>query len=203
MGSQDAFDTSLKNRPDIMTARAELVRRSKAIAALRAELDSSPHVTPDELVRTSRYRQSLIDHHHDQRECVEALDAVHQGLRQTLRLFGGLRVNLEIQRRAVAIAIRRVDLMQAPLHAPVAPPTPGQRPAQFGPTAGAGLLASLSGLRETQTSFMRVWLSYLAARMVLSRGLGIMILDEQGRWVDTPLPKSKGRESKETRPGTS
>jgi hypothetical protein len=201
MNAQDAFAVAFKNRADIMTARAELVRRSQEIAALRAGLGLGPQATSDRLLRTSRYRQSLIDYHQDHREYVEALDAVHQDLRQTLRSLEGLGVNLEIQRRAVAIAIRRVDLMHAPLTAPVPPPAPGQRPPLYGPTAAVGFMASLSDLRETKASFMRVWLNHLAARMVLCRDLGIMALDEKGRWADTPLPKSKGRESKETTPG--
>ena len=37
---------------------------------------------------------------------------------------------------------------------------------------------------------MSVWLNYYAARMRLSRELGLMTLDDQGRWVDVDLPSS-------------
>ena len=34
---------------------------------------------------------------------------------------------------------------------------------------------------------MSVWLNYHASRMRLARELGIMQLDDQGRWLDTGL----------------
>jgi hypothetical protein len=42
-------------------------------------------------------------------------------------------------------------------------------------------------LRSTQNNFMSVWLNYHATRMRLSRELGIMQLDEEGRWIDEPI----------------
>jgi hypothetical protein len=93
-------------------------------------------------------------------------------------------MDLEIQRRAVTIAIRRVDMTRSAFYAPVRPPQPGQRPAQFGPTAATNLLTALSALRNTQNNFMGVWLNYYAARMRLARELGTMKLDQDGGWMD-------------------
>jgi hypothetical protein len=43
-------------------------------------------------------------------------------------------------------------------------------------------------LRNTQNTFMSVWLSYYAARMRLSRELGVMTIDQDGIWIDEPIP---------------
>jgi hypothetical protein len=87
----------------------------------------------------------------------------------------------------VAISIRRVDLTQEELNKPVPPPAPGEAATQLGPTAALNLLTALSDLRNTQNNFMSVWLNYYATRMQLMRELGLMQIDEQGRWIDTPL----------------
>ena len=137
------------------------------------------------LLERNQYREALINYQRSRRGMIRSRDSLHQGLRQLLRQIERQRTNLEIQRRAVAIAIRRVDLTRARLYAPVPPPQPGQRAAQFGPTAARNLLESLAALRSTQNNFMGVWLSYYAARMRLARELGTMFLDEQGHWIES------------------
>jgi hypothetical protein len=142
------------------------------------------------LLERNNYRQSLIDYQRNRRNFIQSRDSLHLGLRGLLRQIEQLRTDLEIQRRAVAIAIRRVDLTRAALYAPVRPPQPGQRPAQFGPTAATNLLTALSSLRNTQNNFLGVWLNYYAARMRLARELGIMMLDQDGSWIEYPIPTS-------------
>lgn len=136
------------------------------------------------LVERNEYRQSLIDYQRSRREFIQSHDSLHLGLRGLLRQIEQLRLDLEIQRRAVTIAIRRVDMTRAAFYAPVRPPQPGQRPAQFGPTAATNLLTALSALRNTQNNFMGVWLNYYAARMRLARELGTMKLEGDGNWLD-------------------
>jgi hypothetical protein len=111
-------------------------------------------------------------------------------------------MDLEIQRRAVTIAIRRVDMTRAAFYAPVRPPQPGQRPAQFGPTAATNLLTALSALRNTQNNFMGVWLNYYAARMRLERELGTMELDEDGNWIDNPASNSSLAKASDDNPSS-
>lgn len=217
--SDDAFQTALLNRLDIMNNRAVLVDSWRLIAfnadALQSRLDvvasgdistasnnpvsfraptanlrmgvqfDAPFVR---LLERNNYRQSIIDYQRDRREFIQYLDGVHRGLRTLLRDLEQLRVNLEIQRRAVAISIRRVDLTQEDLNRPTAPAAPGQQASQLGPTAALNLLTALSDLRNTQDNFMSVWLNYYAGRIRLMRDLGIMTLDERGRWVDIPIP---------------
>jgi len=138
------------------------------------------------LLERNNYRQTLIDYQRSRRDFIRSYDSLQLGLRGLLRQIEQLRRDLEIQRRAVTIAIRRVDMTRAAFYAPVRPPQPGQRPAQFGPTAATNLLTALSALRNTQNNFMGVWLNYYAARMRLARELGTMKLDPDGRWIAHP-----------------
>ncbi len=173
---------------DIRTARNNPASFRAPAANLRLGLEFDAPFT--RLLERNNYRQSLIDYQRSRRDFIRSHDSLHLGLRGLLRQIEQFRTDLEIQRRAVAIAIRRVDLTRAALYAPVRPPQPGQRPAQFGPTAARDLLTALSALLNTQNNFMSVWLNYHAARMRLARELGIMMLNHDGSWIDNPIPNS-------------
>jgi hypothetical protein len=142
------------------------------------------------LLERNNYRQQLIEYQQSRRDLIQFYDGVKQSMRAQLRNLDQLRTNLEIQRRASVIAIRRVDLSREDLNAPQAPPQPGQPASQLGPTSATNLLSALNDLQGTQDNFMSVYLNYYAGRMRLARDLGVMALDEQGRWVETPLPES-------------
>ncbi|MFM9965839.1 MAG: TolC family protein [Planctomycetaceae bacterium] len=139
------------------------------------------------LQERNNYRQQLINYQQARRQLVQFEDGVHSRLRGLLRQLSQLRTNLEIQRRAMAIAIRRVDLARENLNKPVAAAAPGSAPQQFGPTAARDLLDALSDLRSVQNNVMSVWLAYYASHMTLIRDLGVMQLDENGLWVAQPL----------------
>ncbi len=173
---------------NISTARNNPLSFNARTGTVRAGLEFDAPFT--RLLERNNYRQALIDYQQDRRSFIQSMDSVHRDMRQLMRRLNELRVNLEIQRRAVAISIRRVDLTQEELNKPVAPAEPGQAATQFGPTAALDLLTALSDLRNTQNNFMSVWLNYYATRMQLMRKLGLMQLDEQGRWIDTPLTPS-------------
>lgn len=133
------------------------------------------------------YRAQLISYQQARRRLIQFEDGVHQTLRGRLRQLNQHRANLEIQRRAMAIAIRRVDERRENLNKPVAPAAPGAAPQQFGPTAARDLLDALSDLRSVQNNVMSVWLAYYATHMTLIRDLGVMQLDENNLWVAQPL----------------
>ena len=133
------------------------------------------------------YRAQLIAYQQARRQLIQFEDGVHQNLRTNLRQLNQQRANLEIQRRAMSIAIRRVDERRENLNKPVAPAAPGATPQQFGPTAARDLLDALSDLRTVQNNVMSVWLAYYASHMTLIRDLGVMQLDENGLWVAQPL----------------
>jgi hypothetical protein len=173
---------------DVRTDRNNPVSFRAPTATLRMGLEFDAPFT--RLLERNAYRESLIEYQRSRRDFIQSQDSLHLGLRALLRQIEQLRENLEIQRRAVTIAIRRVDLTQAALSAPVRPPQPGQRPAQFTSTTAINLLSAQSDLRDTQNNFLGVWLDYYATRMRLSRELGIMVLDPEGQWIDYPIPGS-------------
>lgn len=139
------------------------------------------------LVERNNYRQQLIEYQRSRRDLIQTFDGVYFGLRSRLRNLQQLRINLEIQRRATVIAIRRVDLTRETLNEPQPPAQPGEPISTLGPTAAQNLLTAINDLSNVQNNFMSVYLSYYANRMLLARDLGTMMLDEQGRWIDGPL----------------
>ena len=173
---------------DVRTARDNPVSFRAPTATLRLGLELDAPFT--RLLERNAYRESLVTYQRSRRSFIQSRDSIQLGIRGLLRQIEQFRKNLEIQRRAVTIAIRRVDMTRAAFYAPVRPPQPGQRPAQFGPTAATNLLTALAALRNTQNALMSVWLNYYAARMRLDRELGIMVLDQDGRWMDYPPPSS-------------
>jgi hypothetical protein len=177
---------------DVRTARNNPLSFRAPTATVQLGLQFDAPLT--RLIERNNYRESLINYQQSRRDYIQSEDAVHLGLRVLLRQIDQLRTNLETQRRAVAIAIRRVDLTRAALDQPVAPPRPGQRAAQFGPTAAINLLSAQSALRDTQNAFMGVWLNYYAAKMRLDRELGVMVLDAEGQWIEIPSADSMGGE---------
>ena len=135
-------------------------------------------------VERNDFRQQLIFYQQARRQMITYEDGVNRGLRTLLRELEQLRVNLEIQRRAVAISIRRVDQTRENFNKPTPPAQPGQPVAQFGPTAALNLLTALSDLRSSQNNFMSVSLNYHAGRMRLLRDLGIIKIDDEGVWIE-------------------
>jgi hypothetical protein len=147
------------------------------------------------LLERNSYRQQLIEYQRARRGVIQYEDNVYRSLRAELRALEQLRENLELQRSAVAIAVRRVDQTREQLSEPP-PPVPAgvaAAPQQFSPTAALNLLTALSDLRNTQNNFMSVWLVHYATRMQLYRDLGIMELDDRGIWVDRPLSEYRVR----------
>ncbi|MBM4089777.1 MAG: TolC family protein, partial [Planctomycetes bacterium] len=179
-------DLSVNLHGDMTTTGDNPVKFQTPTGSLSASVQIDPPFT--RLRERNNYRQSLIDYSQDRRQYIQFIDNIHLSLRNLLRTLLQLETNLEIQRRAVAISIRRVDLTRENLSQPKPPAAPGDPPAQFGDTAAQDLLTALSDLRNTQNNFMSVWLAHYAARMILQRDLGIMQLDENGRWIDQPLP---------------
>jgi hypothetical protein len=158
---------------------------------LRAGFQFDPPLT--RLIERNIFREALISYQRSRRSVIQYEDGINGNMRQRLRDLERDRVNLEIQRRAVAIAIRRVDQTRETLNKPVPPAAPGGPPAQFGPTAAQNLLSAVSALSDAQNNFMSVWLRYEATRMQLMRDLGVMQIDDHGLWIDEPFDVIKLR----------
>jgi len=171
---------------DMQTARNNPVSFRAPAGTMRLGLEFDAPFT--RLLERNNYRQSLIDYQQNRRRFIQSCDSLQQGLRGLLRQIEQLRTDLEIRRRSVVIAIRRVHLNRLNLDQPVAPAQPGFPPAQFGPTASRNLLDALAALRTSQNALLGAWLNYYAARMRLDRELGTMVLDEEGRWIQDPSP---------------
>jgi hypothetical protein len=151
------------------------------------------------LVERNDFRQAIIDYQQQRRQMIQFEDSVQENLRQLLRNIDLDKVNLEIQRRAATIAIRRVDETREVLNQPPPAPQPGQTASQIGPTAAMDHMDALNALTESQSNLMSVWLDYYANRMRLAREMGIMQLDDCGMWIDQP-PSATARLSAEEAP---
>ena len=141
----------------------------------------------NKLIDRNNFRQVIIDYQRDRRQLIQFEDAVYQSIRQQIRDLEELKTNLEIQRRAVVIAIRRGDQTREGLSQPPPAPQPGQPVTPLGPTAALNLLTALNDLQSSLNNFMSVWLNYYAARMRLSRDLGVMELDDRGMWIEKSI----------------
>ncbi len=169
---------------DIHTARNNPVSFRAPAGNLRMGVEFDAPFT--RLLERNAYRESLIQFEQSRRDFIQSRDSLHLGLRAAIRNLEQLRQNLEIQRRAVTIAMRRVDQTQLELTQPRPPAQPGVRPA-INPTTAINLLSAQSSLQNTQNAFLATWLSYYANRMRLSRELGTMMLDPSGRWIERPI----------------
>jgi hypothetical protein len=183
---QSVLDVELSG--DILTQGNNPARFRAPTGSLTASLEFDAPLT--RLLERNNYRQALVDYQQSRRSLVQFDDLLNQQLRQQIRDLEQLEQNLEIQRRAVVIAIRRVDYTRAELNRPLPPAEPGAPATTFGPTAVQNLLSALSDLSNAQNNFMSVWLNYYSGRLQLVRDLGIMQLDECGRWIDRPLDEA-------------
>jgi hypothetical protein len=145
----------------------------------------------------NNFRQAIIQYQQVRRQQISYEDRVKLSLRQSLRQLELSERNLETQRRAVIIAIRRVDQTRLTLMQPADPPPPpsfdGSAPAgdlaagQLSPTATLNLIYAFNDLRSSQDALTSIWINYLATRASLAMQLGVMELTDDGMWIDKPL----------------
>ena len=138
-------------------------------------------------VDRNNYRLVLIQYQSQRRALYQFEDGVNFNLRLLLRTLEQLQINMEIQRRALVIAIRRVDKTREDLNKPPEPVQPGQQVELLGPTVASNLISALTDLQGAQNNFMSVVLNHYENRMLLYRELGIMEMDDCGMWVDKPI----------------
>ena len=175
---------------NIATTRDNMLNFNGNTGQLTAGLQFDPPFT--RLLERNNYRSALISYQQDRRQLYQYEDTVNQLLRNHLRNLDYLAQNLEIQRLAVGIAVRRVDQTREVLNEPPPPVVPGQAPVTLGPTAALDLLNSLADLRNVQNNFMSVWLNYYAERMTFMKDLGLLQLNDRGLWVDIPIDQLLG-----------
>jgi len=132
------------------------------------------------LQERNNYREALISYQQARRSFYGTQDGIYQGLRNTLRQIELNRVNFELRRAAVDLAIRQVDLARLRLSEP---PRPGEV-SQLSSTTARDLITALTDLLNVQNEFLSVWVNYEVQRLALDFGLGTMELDHRGIWID-------------------
>lgn len=178
-------DLTVSVNGDMTTLGDNAARFRAPTGNMRASVQFDPPFT--RLLERNNYRSVLITYQQSRRQLIQFEDQVHQTMRQDLRSLAQLQANLALQRSAVAIALRRVDQTREELSAPTAPAAAGGAVNALGPTAAQNLISALTALSDSQNNFMSVWLNHYATRMALLRDMGIMRIDDYGRWVDVPL----------------
>ena len=177
-------DLTITGSGDLRTAKNNPVDFRAATSRLRLGIEFDAPLA--RLLERNGYRETLIDYQRSRRDLIQSQDALQKGLRALLRTLRQRRLQLEIQRRAVTIALRRVDQTQLSLLTPPPQGQPGVRP-QINPTTAINLLGAQSSLQSSQNSFLGAWLDYYAARLRLFRELGVMQLDPSGRWIENAI----------------
>ncbi len=141
-------------------------------------------------LQRNNFRAQLMSYQQARRGLIQFQDSIYQVMRNYLRSLKQLELLLEIQRRAMVIAVRRADQTRELLNQPPEPVAVGATAPLLPPTAAQNLLFALSDLRNAQNNFMSAWLNHYETRMMLYRDLGIMELDDEGMWIDRPLNES-------------
>lgn len=159
------------------------------------------------LLERNNFRQAILDYQQVRRQQIRYEDGVKLAIRQLLRQLELDERNLETQRRAVIIAIRRVDQTRLSLSQPAPPPPPpspdGTIPlvdtaaGQLAPTATLNLIYAFNDLRSSQDALTSIWINYYASRASLAQQLGVMQLDENGMWIDQPFSMAERAEGED------
>ena len=184
-------ELSITGGGDVRTARNNPVDFKRSTGSFRLGVEFDAPLA--RLLERNTYRESLIQYQRDRRDLIQSRDALQLGLRALLRTLKQRKLQLQIQRRAVTIALRRVDQTQLSLLTPPPQGQPGVRP-QINPTTAINLLGAQSSLQSSQNSFLAAWLNYYAARLRLYRELGIMQLDPSGKWIENSIANGTGSE---------
>lgn len=187
-------DLDLKLEGDISTTGNNAARFRAPTGSLSAGVQFDPPLT--RLQERNSWRQAILQYQQQRRRQIRFEDQVKLNLRQLLRQLELDRLNLETQRRAVIIAVRRVDETRLTLGQPAPPPpapaadgTGAAQPAtdRLGPTTIINYVTATDALRNSQDALTSVWLRYYQTRAVLARELGVMELADDGLWIDKPL----------------
>lgn len=163
---------------DLGTARNNPVSFDDSVGRLQVGVQFDAPLT--RVQERNLYRQSLIEYQQARRSYMLSEDSIYRGLRLTMRTIDLNKLNFELRRGAVLIAIDQVDLTRLRL---TQPPRPGET-SQFGDTTARDLVDSLAQLLNVQNQFLSVWVNFEVQRLNLDFDLGTMQLDSRGIWID-------------------
>ena len=164
----DALQSSLNitGSGSVLTDRNDPLAFRASTANLRLGLEFDAPFT--RLVERNTYREALINYQRSRQAFIQSHDSLQVDLRVLLRQIK----QLEDQDRDGRLRLHRVDLTQAQLEAPGRPAEPRSDRLSWDPPQQS-ISSQAASLRDTQNRFLSL-LSYYAAKMRLSRELGIM-----------------------------
>ena len=171
---------------DIKTAKNNPVDFQASTGSVRLGAEFDAPIT--RLEERNAYREAMISYQQNRRNLIQSQDRIYKGLRGLTTHVQLLQRTLENYRRSVAIAIRQLDMTRSEIYRPVAPRQPGQPGAQLGPNTSRNLLDAYRLMQSSQNQFLSAWLNFYAAKMLLAREMGVMQLNEGGKWIADPLP---------------
>ncbi|MEO2008151.1 MAG: hypothetical protein ABGX22_05625 [Pirellulaceae bacterium] len=145
---------------------------------VRARLEFDAPIT--RLLERNGYRQVLINYQQARRTFYQIEDSIAAQHRAIARQVDQSRIDFELQRRRVQIAVTQVQSSRFALEAPAGAGGQGA----LGVQTARNLINALSSLRDAQDNFLGVWVTYEVQRGILDLNMGTMQLDERGMWVD-------------------
>jgi hypothetical protein len=170
---------------DMGTIGNNPLRFRSATGRLRAGLQFDTPLT--RLEERNAYREALIEYQRARRAYYAYEDKVSQSLRTTLAAIRLDRLNFELRRTALLLAIGQVEIMRLRI---TRPPKPGEA-TTLGATTANDLVTSLNSLLNAQDGILSVWIDYENQRMNLDLELGTFRFNDRAMW-DDPGPLEAG-----------
>ncbi|TWT38793.1 hypothetical protein [Blastopirellula retiformator] len=164
---------------DIGNVGSNPVKFNSDNGRLRVGLQWDAPVT--RLIERNNYRESQIAYERTRRQYYEFRDLVSRGLRDTIRTIDVNKINFELRRAAVQVAISQVERTQLRLQEPSKPNQDQQR---FDSSTARDLINALDSLLSAQNDFLGVAVNYEVLRRSLDLDMGTMQLDNRGIWID-------------------
>jgi hypothetical protein len=149
----------------------------------------------------NQYRDALIRYQRARRNYYQYEDEVSRNLRLSLRTLDQFKIQFELSRRNVQVAVEQFEIARFRLDQParagggggggggaaIGGGGGGGGANALGSTAARDLLDAITNLQNAQDQYMQVWVRYEVLRRGLDYDLGTMVLDETGRWIDPGL----------------
>ncbi|PQO30821.1 hypothetical protein [Blastopirellula marina] len=174
---------------DIGTLGKNPVKFNSDNGRLRVGLQWDAPVT--RLIERNNYRESQIAYERTRRQYYAFRDLVSRGLRDTIRTIDVNKINFELRRAAVQVAISQVERTQLRLQEPS---KPNQDQQKFDSSTARDLINALDSLLSAQNDFLGVAVNYEVLRRSLDLDMGTMQLDSRGIWIDPgPLDSAAWR----------
>jgi outer membrane protein TolC len=126
----------------------------------------------DRRVERNALREKILSFQDSVRRYQEAEDAVKLDIREAVRAMIASRENVVIQRNAVDLALGRVDSTELFLN--------------LGRAEVRDLLDAQSDLLDARNAYTAAQVNYRVAFLALQRDLGVLRIDEDGRWRERP-----------------